>query len=176
MYYEVFAIILTSGDLRVSFCIRDFAINLNELAQKKKTEKCAYCTSTKVTHPKTISIKKAITAVINPWSSSNTSKIKIERCECVCCCKCGASYQKMKMNNDTSKLINSLIPLDSALQDFKNIFNASSFDTWKNHIIEIVEPAKNSMHIIIRLCRKKAYIQCQKLQGRFVIVAVQGVY
>lgn len=82
----------------------------------------------------------------------------------------------MKMDGKISKLIDSLIPLDSALQDFKNIFNASNFDIWKNHIIEIVEPAKNSMHIIIKLCKKKAYIQCQKIQGRFVIIAVQGAY
>ena len=144
---------------------------------RKKTVKCAYCLSDNITHPKSINIKRAIYCFINPWSSSNNSKIKIEHCECICCCKCGASYQKMQFNKKTiSEISNSLFPLRSALLDFRTIFDSTNFDIWKKHIREIIQPKKGILRIVFRMCKKTAYLDCKKLQGRFVIVAVGVIY
>lgn len=157
---------------RTTFVLVIF-LESKEMARKKTIELCAYCASKQVTHPRSINVRKAVSFFLNSWSSSSNEKIRIARCECVCCCNCGANYQKVKMTAQfLLDLCQSLFPLHTALQDFRNLFGGTSFDEWNEHVVEIVQPEKNALHVIFRLCKKKAYLECQKVKGRFVVISV----
>jgi hypothetical protein len=144
------------------------------MAQRRTIEKCAYCDSKEIQHPRTSSVRQNIVFILNLWFSPNCKRETVEKCECVGCCSCSRNYQKTKFDRKrVLTLSGSLIPLSSALQNFRDIFANNAFDEWVRHVLAIVVTESGAMHIIFRLCRIKAYLDCQKIQGRFVIVSVE---
>ena len=97
--------------------------------------------------------------------------------ECVGCCTCHRNYQKTNFNRERLLTFKkSLIPLDSALQNFRDTFRNNGFDDWVKHVLAIVITESGALHIIFRLCRIRAYLDCQRIRGRFVIIAVEVLY
>lgn len=179
LYFHCVLLVIITNDHRSSFLLVIFSKNRDlGVAQGKKIERCAYCASKKITHPKSISIRRAITFFLNSWSSQDNTKIRIERCECVCCQnpKCGRSYQKTKTDRKKLLEINAgLKPADSGMVEYKQIFHTNNLNGWLERVIEVVEPIDGVLHIIFRMCKIKAYLDCQKSGGRFVIVGVEVI-
>jgi hypothetical protein len=149
----------------------------DKLAQKKTIEKCAYCNSKDIQHPTTTTLRQNVTYFLNVWFSSNCKREKIEKCECVGCCKCHRDYQKTNLNDThLPTLQKSIPPLDTALQNFRDIFGNVNFNEWVKHVLTIVFTESGAMHIIFRICRIRAYLDCQKIQGRFVIISVEMLF
>jgi len=137
---------------------------------------CFYCNSRRTTHPKKTPLKQKLYFFGKAWFDPDATRNYVEICNCVCCCKCNRNYQTIKCEKEMlGKLLKSLHPTSSALQNYKNIFRINNFDTWSKHITHLVQPEKNALHIIFKLSKIQAYLDCRKIKGRFVIISVEVI-
>lgn len=139
-----------------------------------KREHCSYCNSNKIHHPEKTPLKNILFFFATAFFDPTVTRKSIAISTCINCNKCHRKYQKIKCEKQVQeKLIDALLPTYSALQNYKDIFDTGDFIEWRDNELQIVQPEKNTLHIIFTLCSIKAYLDCRKIQGRFVIIAVE---
>lgn len=178
-YFQCMFITSKTFEYRIAFVLVIITSVGNDrgLAQKKAVERCAYCNSKEIQHPTTTSLSQNVMYFLNVWFSPNCKREKLEKCECVGCCTCHRDYQKTNFKRKgLPNLQKSMQPVNTALQNFRDIFGNVNFNDWVNHVLTIVFTENGAMHVIFRICRIKAYLDCQKIQGRFVIISVEVLF
>jgi len=146
------------------------------LVAKKSQGRCSYCRSTNTVAKTRSSTKKSVAYVISVFFSSQNNREQIEIENNLCCEKCNRCYEKMKTTNkEITTLSSSLIVLNSALVAFRTIFRNNDFSEWITNVSQIVKPEENSLHIIFKICKIRAFLDCHKVKGRFTIVTVEMI-
>jgi len=141
---------------------------------KRKREVCFYCNSSRISHPRRTSFRNRLFFFASAFFDPNANRKSIVILSCVNCGNCERRYQKIKCEQKVlKKLIAALHPTRSALQNYKNIFTTKDFSGWDNKTVQMVQPEKNALHIIFTFRRIKAYLDCRKIKGHFVIISVE---
>lgn len=143
---------------------------------KRKREVCSYCNSIRIYHPRRTSFKNRLFFFASAFFDPDAKRKSIIISSYVNCNSCKRKYQKIKCEKVVQeKLITAIHPTRSALQNYKNIFRTNDFSGWNNKTMQMVQPEKNALHIIFTLCKIKAYLDCRKIKGRFVIISVEAL-
>ena len=142
------------------------------MASMKRLKTCSYCRSPNIKHPTVTPLRSAIRYYSTSFFTPGKLE-QIEKHECVCCNKCGRDYQRMKYDKKTlQRFKETFHPGDTYMATFKSIFPGRSIYSWVNSVRDVVQPEKDVLHIIFSLCKKLLFLDCKKIDGRFVIYSL----
>lgn len=151
-------------------------IETDELNRKKVKVRCSYCGSLQIVNRPNVNATQSIVYYVTVFFSPINRKEQMKKSKRICCNDCTRCYEKIKITKAKILILNkSLIVLNSSLIAFKTIFTKHGFGTWVKNVKEIVQPDENSLHIIFKICKIKAFLDCHKVRGRFTIVTVERI-
>ena len=142
------------------------------MASMKRKKTCSYCRSSNIKHPTITPLRSAIRYYATSFFIPGKLE-KIEKYECVHCNKCGRDYQRMKYDKEILKKFKETFhPGDTYMATFRTIFPRKSIYAWVDNVRDVVQPEKNVLHIIFILCKKLLFLDCKKIDGRFIIYSL----
>jgi hypothetical protein len=142
----------------------------------KTIEKCVYCNSSKIVYQTRGSLGKYLHYAVG-WLTPDADKEKVEKTKKIRCKVCCRKYQKLNAKKEElTSIRKSLIVLNSALLEFRTIFVNNDFSVLFSHVLFVVQPERNVVHIIFRICKMKAFLDCRMVQGVLTVISVERVF
>lgn len=111
------------------------------------------------------------------WLSPDNDEERFDKTGPIRCKDCCRKYQKLTVaKKELERFRRSLIVIDSALREFKNIFPNHDFTIWFGHVLYLVQPEHGVIHIIFRFFKIKAFLDCRIIQGVLTVVSVERIF
>jgi len=165
------------GSIRTTFVLVIFTYFEFIVLVGKAIEKCAYCNSQKIIYQSKGMLRKYLRYITVGWLTPDSDTDKVERTKQIRCKECCKRYQRLNVKkSELVQIRKSLLVLKSTMLEFRAIFGNTDFAMLFEHILYIVQPENGAMHIIFRVCKIKAFLDCRIIQGGITVISVERIF